>query len=350
MTLTQAFRDQAVSCAAMGSPFMARLLDMLAAHWPQDSALGVKFAGFTGDLGPAGHSLPLRVAGGLHALVLKDAEEKLKAVYPPHDPTDAALKEAVLFALRAHETFLLDWTDSPPQTNEVRRSAALIAGAQVAASHFDLPVSLSELGASGGLNLMWDHYALEVAGTRIGPATPALTLRPEWRGPAPPSRSVTVAERAGVDLNPLDPSDQDDLLRLTAYLWPDQPQRMALTRAAAAVACAQIARGDAIDWLEQRLAAPRAGHLHLIQHTVAWQYFPAAAQARGKALIEAAGARADAPLAWLAMETEGDTTAKRGAALTLRLWPGDITLALGRADFHGRWIDWHYEESACAVS
>ena len=59
---------------------------------------------------------------------------------------------------------------------------------------------------------------------------------------------------------------------------------------------------------------------------------------------EAAGAQAtpNRPLAWLSMETDGDTTGKVGAALTLRLWPGDITLELGRADFHGRWINWTY--------
>jgi hypothetical protein len=33
-------------------------------------------------------------------------------------------------------------------------------------------------------------------------------------------------------------------------------------------------------------------------------------------------------------------TGQIGAALTLRLWPGDIRLALGRADFHGRWVQW----------
>ena len=100
--------------------------------------------------------------------------------------------------------------------------------------------------------------------------------------------------------------------------------------------------GERIDWLAARLQAAPPGHLHLIQHTVAWQYFPAEAQQRGQALIEAAGAKAtpDRPLAWLSMETDGDTTGKVGAALILRLWPGEITLDLGRADFHGRWVDW----------
>ncbi len=29
-----------------------------------------------------------------------------------------------------------------------------------------------------------------------------------------------------------------------------------------------------------------------------------------------------------------------GAALSLRLWPGNETHNIGRADFHGRWIRW----------
>ena len=344
MSLDQAFRAQADTCARMGSPFMGRLLTLLADNWPADSALGRKFAAFEGDIGPAGHSLPLRLAGGLHALVLSNADAKLAAVYPPHKSSDTALREAVLEALTAQEPFLLDWTDSPPQTNEVRRSAALIAGAHVALQHFDLPIHLSELGASGGLNLMWDNYALEIAGERFGPNVPAVLLTPDWEGEMPPAASPVIANRAGVDLNPLDPTQGDHLLRLTAYLWPDQPERLNNTRAAASVATARPQKGDAIDWLGPRLASAPQGCLHLIQHTVAWQYFPAEKQAHGRALIEAAGAQAtrNRPLAWLSMETDGDTTGKLGAALTLRLWPGDIRYELGRADFHGRWIRWDY--------
>jgi hypothetical protein len=344
MNLIEAFRHQAISCAALDSPFMEQIFNVLADNWPEDSALALKFAGFEGDIGPAGHSLPLRTAGGLHALVLTHRDAGLAAVYPPHSASDTDLRDAVLSALQTHSDFLLDWTNSPPQTNEVRRSAVLIAGARVAVSHFNLPVHLSELGASGGMNLMWDYYALDVDGMRFGPDTPVLSLSPEWTGARPPTTPPQIASRAGVDLNPLDPQKGDDLLRLTAYLWPDQPQRLALTRAAASVMTAQIDAGDAIDWLSGRLAAAPQGHLHIIQHSVAWQYFPAAARAHGTALIEAAGAQAtkDRPLAWLAMESDGDTTGGKGAAITLRLWPGDITLALGRADFHGRWVDWRH--------
>lgn len=340
MSLREAFADQAISCRRLGSPFMGQLLEMLARHWPAEGKLAGYFNSFTGDLGPAGASLPLRIAGGLHALVLSGRAPDLARLYPPVTVSDDALRAGVLAALDQHEECLLEWVQGPPQTNEVRRSAALMPGAAVVATRFDLPVWLSELGASGGLNLMWDHYALALPGAHLGPPDPALTLTPGWEGPLPPLILPRVAARAGVDLNPLDPAA--DLLRLTAYLWPDQPERLALTRAAARIMDAPLTRGDAIDWLEARLQNAPTGHTHLIQHTVAWQYFPAEAQARGRALIEAAGARAtpDRPLAWLSLETDGDTTGALGAALTLRLWPGDVTLALGRADFHGRWIKW----------
>lgn len=344
MSLSTAFAAQAAACAHMGSPFMEQLLGQLAAHWPEESALCRKLATFEGDIGPAGHSLPLRVAGGLHALVLSNAAPELAALYPPHQVSDAALRDGVLNALERHRDFLLDWTDSAPQTNEVRRSAALIAGTHVALQHFDLPIHLSELGASGGLNLMWDHYALQIGEAHFGPAVPTVLFQPEWDGPLPPVADPMIAARAGVDLNPLDPHLGDHLLRMTAYLWPDQPERLTMTRAAASIVSVTPAKGDAIDWLAPRLASAPQGHLHIVQHTVAWQYFPVAVQARGLALIEAAGAQAtpNRPLAWLSMETDEDATGKGGAALTLRLWPGDIRLDLGRADFHGRWISWQH--------
>ena len=345
MKLSDAFDAQAETCMRMGSPFMGQLLSILARDWPESSTLGQKFAAFQGNIGPSGHSLPLRIAGGLHALVLSNAAPELAALYPPHKATDDDLRDGVLGALQKHEGFLLDWTDTAPQTNEVRRSAALIAGAHVALQYFELPIHLSELGASGGLNLMWDHFALEVEGMHFGANMPAVLLSPEWTGPPPPKAKPVVANRASVDLNPLNASRGEHLLRLTAYLWPDQPERLHMTRAAASVATTVLHKGDAIEWLGPRLAAAPQGHLHLIQHTVAWQYFPVEAQAHGRALVEAAGAQAtpNRPLGWLSMETDGDTTGQIGAALTLRLWPGDITLDLGRADFHGRWINWAYQ-------
>ena len=184
---------------------------------------------------------------------------------------------------------------------------------------------------------MADRFQLHVNGTARG-ANDAVTLAPTWDGPTPPEGAPQIIARHGVYLNPLNPHDPQDQLRLRAYLWPDQPERMARTIAAIDCYDAQVDRGDAIDWLANQ-PDHQTGQLHLIYHTIAWQYFPADVQDHGRALIEAAGRKAtdDAPLAWFGMEPDGDSP---GAAMTLRIWPGDITVDIGRMDFHGRWINW----------
>jgi hypothetical protein len=339
--LAGAFRSQASHCLALGSPFMARLFRMLAVEWPSGTKLDEKCKAFKGDIGPLGASLPLRIAGGLHALRLQN-RAGLAEIYPPHDPSDAAFRAGILNALQTEDAFLTKWIDSPPQTNELRRSAILIPGVHLLRARFDLPFVLSELGASAGLNLLWDRFALQTSDWRLGPEDAIVTLTPDWTGPEPLQIAPTITERRGVDLRPQDPSKPDDLLRLTAYLWPDQPDRLANTRAAASADPAPVDAGDAIDWLAARLDTAPEGHLHLVQNTIAWQYFPKEAQAKGRALFAAAGAKASKtrPLAWLQLEADNDPGGQGGAAITLQIWPSGEIIPLGRADFHGRWVKW----------
>ena len=98
-------------------------------------------------------------------------------------------------------------------------------------------------------------------------------------------------------------------------------------------------QADAIDWLDTRLSQQPEGTLHLVYHTIAWQYFPTKAQARGTDLLAAAGRRATRtrPLAHLSMEADNEGP---GAGLVLTTWPGGRPHRIGRADFHGRWVDW----------
>lgn len=335
-----AFHEQGIACGSLGSPFMERLCTLFGTRdWPAGPVRDRIF-GWKGDISPRSQSVPLRLCGGFHALKLR-GEPSLVAAYPPADVDDDTLWDAIRAVMQSQSAFLMTWLTSPPQTNEVRRSATLIPLGHMLHARFGLPIRLSELGASGGLNLMFDRFELDIGGKLFGPPHPAARLAPDWTGPLPPQQEPTIVEREGVDLNPLDPTDPEDALRLQAYLWPDQPERMALTNAAIKVASATVVRADAIDWLAQRLTHV-PGQLHLIFSTVAWQYFPEDKQIRGTALIEEAGATATdrTPLAWFGMENDGGP---RGAALQLRLWPGNEKLNLGRADFHGRWVEWEEE-------
>lgn len=335
--IQEAFAFQSAACANLGSPFMGQLMQACATlGWPAGTIRDRIFT-WDGDISPRGQSVPLRLAGALHALHLQ-GHDTLDKVYPPYSVDDATLWDAVNATLISDAVAIDAWLDSPPQTNEVRRSATLIATGHWLTHRYDLPIRTSELGASGGLNLHWDAYALAIADQRYGAITPTLTLRPDWTGPLPPDAKPHVTNRAGVDLNPLDPSNDADALRLQAYLWPDQPHRLDLTCAAIKTATTPVVKDDAIDWLSARLDH-QSGTLHLIYSTVAWQYFPQAKQDAGTKMIEAAGATAtdQTPFAWFGMENDGND---KGAALTVRLWPGNETIQLGRADFHGRWVDW----------
>ncbi|MDO8882975.1 DUF2332 domain-containing protein [Pseudotabrizicola sp.] len=332
-----ALEEQAGACDALGSPFTARLLRVLGQVWPRGTMLAQQVAAWPGDLGPRAASVPLRIAGGLHALVLAGRVPDLAALYPPDAGRDLAAP--LVRALLAEDAFLCDWVKTAPQTNEVGRSAVLLAAAAEVTRRYGLPLVLSELGASAGLNLWFDRYALQVPEGVIGASASLVRLCPDWRGGVvPPVTRITVAARRGVDLHPLDPTR--DGARLMAFVWADQADRLARLQAALGVGqSAVVDAGDAADWLEARLSQPRTGAVHLVYHTIAHQYFPAIAQDRIAVAMALAGERAtpDAPLVWLGMEADG---ADNGAAVTLRLWPGDLRITLGRAGFHGQWLEW----------
>lgn len=327
----------------LGSPFMGRLMHLLADRLQPDCAVAARVLNWPGDVGPGGQSVPLRLAGALHGLVLDGADAALVAAYPPNASADAQLWRAVQGALTRHEARLMAWLDHAPQTNEVRRAAVLIPAIWWALARVDTPLVLSELGASAGLNLSLDRFALEIDGTVFGAVDSPVRLVPDWRGARPKASTLRVRNRAGVDLNPLDAQDPQDRLRLLAYLWPDQTDRLDRTRHAMDLCSTLPARDDAAPWLTNRLAQPQPGALHVVYNTIAWQYFPPDVQQHCAAALEVAGARAtdEAPLAHIAMEADGDPGS---AALTVRIWPdrlsGSAPRLLARVDYHGRWINW----------
>lgn len=340
-TIRQSFLRQASACDDLGSPFTARLCRIAGTRLNGDTAVGQRILEWQGDPTGLGDALALRLAGALHALVRAGRNPALAAVYPPHAIDDDGLWTAVETTLRRDEVFLLDWLRSPPQTNEVRRSAALLPGFLTLGAMFDKPLVLSEVGASAGLNLHWDHYGYRLGEVSWGPAS-SVTLTPEWQGPPPPLAQLTIADRAGCDLKPLDPSSPGDRERLMAYIWADQQERLERTGHALEIAAAsaiRVERADAVDWLEQRFSKVHEGCVHVVYHSIAWQYLPGPLKERGEALIRNAGARATvtAPLARLQMEADGKPD---GAALVLELWPLGTRHEIGRADFHGRWVKW----------
>lgn len=107
------------------------------------------------------------------------------------------------------------------QTNEPRRSATLLPFL----SSIEGPLALLEVGASAGLCLYPDRWQYRYGGAVVGdPDAPLLTCEPV--GPfTAPTRLPEVTWRAGIDLNPLDVTDADDVRWLEALIWPEQTER-----------------------------------------------------------------------------------------------------------------------------
>lgn len=345
MNVRDAFAAQAEACVALGSPLTAEVCRVLGRNLASDQgAVAAAVLGWPGEPSSRGDSVPLRLAGGLHGLVLTGADDALARAYAA-GRVDWPLLAGVL---TRHEAALLDALTRPPQTNEVARCAAIIPAAHFALSQLAqaLPLEILELGASAGLNLNWPRYRLEAGGATLGPEGASVVLRPDWQGQTPVAAQVSVASAEGVDLHPV--ADPQALL---AYVWADQTQRLDRLRAAIAEARQhppRLAAGDAGNWLAQRLGeAPTPGRLRFVYHTIARQYFPPDTLTAVDAALHRAGlaATADTPLALFTMEADGGTD---GAALALTLWTGGPPRhwRLGRADFHGRWVRWQPEELA----
>jgi hypothetical protein len=291
-------------------------------------------------------AVALRWLGALHDLALEDPDGALAAAYPregkPGDPDQAWPR--VLEAVDQAAVRIAAFMRHEPQTNEVRRSAVLLPGFLTVAAETNRPLRVLELGASAGLNQLWDRrrYRLGEIGD-WGPLDARVNLDIEWRGGRPPlDANVLVAERAACDRKPVDLADPIQRRRLKAYVWPDQFDRLERLEAAIGETLAAgitVEAEDAVVFV-RREARPRAGVATVVFHSVFFQYMPAESQAALVQTLAEGGASASerSPLAWLRMEPASDNPAVMELRLTL--WPGGADRVLATAHPHGAWIDW----------
>jgi len=337
-----AFANQVAYCEHGGAPSTARVVAGIAAVLASDLQGELLARIREWDGAPLADALPLRVAGGFHALHLAGATPALGPIYRAEAADDA---QVIADIMAAHEAALLPWLAGPPQTNEAGRSANFIA-AMLWLAERGLPPRFAclEIGSSAGINLMLDRYAYDLGGVMVGPEDPVMAFAPEWRGAPPPDRAITIVSARGCDVAPVDLTDPAQALRLKAYIWPEHAARFERMDAAIRAASARkpdLVQATAADFVEAELARPQEpGTTRMLMHSIVWQYVPADQQERVRAAMEAAGARATAerPLAWVMVEA--DRTVHRHK-LTVRYWPGgEVEVQLAWSHPHGADIEW----------
>ena len=147
-----AFAHQDVWCCEFGSPLTGLLCDLAGRRLDRSTRIGRRILDWPGQPDLQLDARPLRLFGGLHALVRRGRLPALARLYPPHPmPPGEVLWQEVAATLDEVGDELAPWLDRPPQTNEVARAAALMAGLLVVSVRTGLPLALYELGASAGL-------------------------------------------------------------------------------------------------------------------------------------------------------------------------------------------------------
>ncbi len=287
---------------------------------------------------------------------LADWYQSLGGVRQPSDP---ALVAAFTDFCRAGRSELMTLVARRlVQTNVVKRSAVLRVGlAAMAPVLAGRPVTFLEVGASSGIHLAFDRYRCRIGDTTLGPADSPVLIESEWRSALPvPTAQVRVADRLGVDLNPVDLTDPNERRWLRALIWPENGTQAALLDVAsrlAAEAPSRIIAGDAVRVLAQLDAELSTDRPLVVWHAATRAHVPADRVAAFDAAITALGRRR--PLWTLSLETPADADewhARQGLCYALQLREGaGSQRRLAAVHGHGEWIvplDWPTADAAQA--
>lgn len=250
---------------------------------------------WVGDESPVFHDWALGVAGDPDVLALLESLPEVKrqpnlvfaaARWHGAEPGPySGLRSVLLDRWEAvRDTVMARST----QTNEVARCATLLP----ALAGLEGPLALVEVGPSAGLCLLPDRYSYRWSdGSTLDPhdGPSRVVLHCDVGGAPPlPVRMPQVVWRAGIDLNPLDVHDDDQMAWLRTLVWPGQHERLDRLTAAIEVARAdppQLVSGDLLDGLPGLVEQAPAGATVVVQHSAVIAYLDPADRRRFDAMM-----------------------------------------------------------------
>ncbi len=222
------------------------------------------------------------------------------------------------------------------QTNEVARCGTIL----LALAELQGPIALIEVGASAGLCLLPDRYGYSFNEQRIGNSP--LRIEVDCSGPLPiPATLPEISWRCGIDLNPLDVTNPDDVAWLRSCIWPEHTERRERFDLAVAIAAENaptIVRGDLIDRIGSVLDEAPADSKRVVFHSAVMSYLDAG---RRRAFAAMMHARDD--VVWISNESPGvvpDLVAPDPPPTASAFLLARDGQALAFTDPHGSWIAW----------
>jgi hypothetical protein len=296
----------------------------------------------------SGQPVPNLFLGAVHFLLLGGVQHPLAHFYPSLSPSASSSADPYpsfrAFCLKYRHEILELISSRLVQTNEVRRCGCLLpAFTHVAQQAGDRPLAVVEIGASAGLNLLWDRYGYDYGigrwyGNPRSPVQIVCGLRGDRHLPLMAVWPV-VTVRVGLDLNPIDVRDPDAALWLRALVWPDEVGRAELLQQAVQVAQQDPPRllaGDALDILPEVLATVPPDQAVCVFHTHTINQFAPEARAHLSTLLATHAFRRK--LYRVAIEWLGDTHPR----LELIAYEDGVKTEhlLAYCGSHGEWLEW----------
>ena len=238
------------------------------------------------------------------------------------------------------------------QTNVVRRCTCLLPAFSMVQAESNRPLALIDIGASAGLNLNVDRYRYrymrggqQEASWGRKEARVALEAELRGSGPLPPlADDLVVRFRGGIDINPIDLTNETELRWLQALIWPEHVERhQRLIDGAAELeqSPVDLRSGDAVELLPQMIAdAPEDAALTAYS-TVALYQFPASGRQRIFETLAETSHDRPVWLVTLELRLEDIDDAQDPTLSITRFRNGERSRQqLARSSPHGWWIEW----------
>ena len=233
--------------------------------------------------------------------------------------------------------------EQPVQTHVVQRCWVLLPLFLSIARVAQRPLALIELGASGGLNLLWDRYSYRYQAGTWGEERSVVSLEGEERVPIPGDLlnvEVSIRSRRGIDLSPVDVRSEDGLRLLQAFRTDGRYG--ALLTAAAEVSREEppeLIKGNYLELLPELLRHRDAGSLTVVFQTHSTVYLSVEERQGLREIIDAAGR--DGPLGWISTPTPEEHGERRGDyPLEVAIWPDGARRIMARTDVTASWLVW----------
>ncbi|AIE84190.1 DUF2332 domain-containing protein [Fimbriimonas ginsengisoli] len=256
------------------------------------------------------------------------------------DTAEVAFEKVVDIARRRRTELLHLMNTRIVQTNEVRRSIYLYcAFLRLSEEIGRRPVALIEIGASAGLNLVFEQHRYQFEGrTEFGNAKGRLCLTSVLRGSINPpagNSGSPIFRRYGLDLNPLDMNSEADAAWLRALIWPDHTERITLLTEAILVQREfdiEMRKGDGIELLPSVIQEIPSDVVPYVFHTHVANQLSSEQKGKLLAAIERLGRDRDVIHVFNNIHPHLHATVVSGGR--------QREIPLARTEGHGRWVEW----------